>query len=71
MTPILAFDIETVPDVAGIRKLYELPADLPDREVAEVAFQKRRTRLSSWSILLPIFYSSVAAIETDINCLSR
>ena len=43
MTPILAFDIETIPDCEGIRKLYELPADLADREVAEVAFQKRRT----------------------------
>jgi len=42
MTPVLAFDIETVPDVAGIRRLFELPADLPDAEVAEVAFQKRR-----------------------------
>ena len=44
MTPILAFDLETVPDCAGIRRLYDLPADLPDAEVAEVAFQKRRTR---------------------------
>ena len=25
MTPILAFDIETVPDVNGIRLLYDLP----------------------------------------------
>jgi predicted PolB exonuclease-like 3'-5' exonuclease len=40
----LAFDIETVPDVDGIRRLYELPEDLPDREVAEVAFQKRRAQ---------------------------
>lgn len=47
MTPVLAFDIETVPDVAGIRRLFELPADLPDREVAEVAFQKRRTQTGS------------------------
>src|SRR5690554_1915183 len=44
MTPILAFDVETVPDVAGIRKLHGLPAELPDHEVAEVAFQKRRTQ---------------------------
>ena len=44
MTPVLAFDIETVPDCAGIRRLYALPEDLPDREVAEVAFQKRRTQ---------------------------
>ncbi|MSP97123.1 MAG: 3'-5' exonuclease [Betaproteobacteria bacterium] len=42
MTPILAFDIETVPDCAGIRRLYELPDALPDHEVAEVALQKRR-----------------------------
>jgi 3'-5' exonuclease len=44
LTPILAFDIETVPDVAGIRRLHELPADLPDSDVAELAFQKRRVQ---------------------------
>ena len=47
MTPILAFDIETIPDVAGIRRLYGLPADLPDAEVDEVAFQARRTKTGS------------------------
>jgi 3'-5' exonuclease len=47
MVPILAFDIETVPDVAGIRRLYGLPDDLGDAEVAEVAFQKRRTQTGS------------------------
>ena len=47
MTPVLAFDIETVPDVGGIRRLHGLPADLPDYEVAEVAFQIRRTRTGS------------------------
>jgi predicted PolB exonuclease-like 3'-5' exonuclease len=47
MTAVLAFDIETVPDVAGIRKLHGLPDDLPDREVAEVAFQIRRTKTGS------------------------
>jgi 3'-5' exonuclease len=45
--PILAFDIETVPDVDGIRRLHGLPASLPDREVAEIAFQKRRTQTGS------------------------
>jgi predicted PolB exonuclease-like 3'-5' exonuclease len=45
MTPILAFDIETIPDVAGIRRLHDLPAELPDAEVAEIAFQKRRAQL--------------------------
>ena len=47
MTPILAFDIETVPDCAGIRRLYDLPDSLADSEVAEVAFQKRRTQTGS------------------------
>jgi predicted PolB exonuclease-like 3'-5' exonuclease len=47
MTAVLAFDIETVPDVAGIRRLHGLPDDLPDREVAEVAFQIRRTKTGS------------------------
>jgi predicted PolB exonuclease-like 3'-5' exonuclease len=47
MKPILAFDIETIPDVAGIRRLYDLPADLADAEVAEVAFQKRRAQTGS------------------------
>ena len=47
MTPILAFDIETVPDVAGIRRLHDLPADLPDADVAELAYQKRRVQTGS------------------------
>ena len=42
MTPILAFDIETVPDVNGIRLLYDLPASLPDDEVVLFAQQKHR-----------------------------
>ena len=42
MTPVLTFDIETIPDVPGMRRLYSVPDDLPDAEVAEVAFQKRR-----------------------------
>ena len=47
MKPVLAFDIETIPDVAGIRRLHDLPADLSDHEVAEVAFQIRRTKTGS------------------------
>jgi predicted PolB exonuclease-like 3'-5' exonuclease len=47
LNTVLAFDIETVPDCAGIRRLYELPADLPDGEVAEIALQKRRTQTGS------------------------
>ncbi|MBL8484072.1 MAG: 3'-5' exonuclease [Rhodocyclaceae bacterium] len=42
MASTLVFDIETIPDVAGLRKLYGLPAELSDYEVAELAFQRRR-----------------------------
>ena len=65
MTPILAFDIETVPDAAGIRRLYELPADLPDREVAELAFQKRRVQ--SGNDFLPPHLQRVIVI----SCVAR
>ena len=65
MTPILAFDIETVPDVAGIRRLHDLPADLPDREVAEVAFQKRRAQ-AGHDFLPPHLHRVVV-----ISCLLR
>ena len=37
MKPVLVFDIETIPDVAGLRRLNELPAELSDEEVAELA----------------------------------
>ena len=47
MTPILAFDIETIPDVNGIRLLYDLPADLPDNEVVLFAQQQRRAKTGS------------------------
>lgn len=44
MTPVLAFDIETVPDVDGIRRLQSLPAQMPVAEVAELAFAQRREK---------------------------
>jgi predicted PolB exonuclease-like 3'-5' exonuclease len=65
MTPVLAFDIETVPDCAGIRKLYGLPASLADAEVAEVAFQKRRTQTGS-DFLGPQLHRVV-----EISCVLR
>src|SRR5487761_2692013 len=43
MTPVLAFDIETAPDCDGLRRLYDLDPALSDKDVAEIAFQRRRT----------------------------
>ena len=42
MVPVLAFDIETVPDVEGLRRLHGLDANVSDRQVAEMAFTLRR-----------------------------
>ena len=44
MNPLLVFDIETIPDIAGLRKLYELDAQVSDADVAEMAFQMRRQK---------------------------
>jgi predicted PolB exonuclease-like 3'-5' exonuclease len=38
MKPVLAFDIETLPDVDGLRRLHGLDPALSDDEVAELAF---------------------------------
>ncbi len=44
MTPVLVFDIETIPDVAGLRLLHGHPASMSDAEVAEAAFAARREK---------------------------
>ncbi len=47
MNPTLVFDIETVPDIAGLRTLNDLDARVSDGEVAEMAFQLRRQKTGS------------------------
>ena len=47
MTPVLCFDIETIPDVAGLRRLRPEWAALEEGEVAELAFAERRDRIGS------------------------
>ncbi|TFW08967.1 3'-5' exonuclease [Oxalobacteraceae bacterium OM1] len=47
MIPILVFDIETIPDVAGLRALNACPATMSDADVAAAAFQARREKTGS------------------------
>ena len=61
MVPVLVFDIETIPDVAGLRNLNGLPDDLSDSEVAELAFQQRRAQ--SGSDFLPHYLQRVVTIS--------
>ncbi|HRH73437.1 MAG TPA: ribonuclease H-like domain-containing protein, partial [Zoogloea sp.] len=57
----LVFDIETIPDVQGIRSLHGLPHELSGEEVAEYAFQLRRA--SGGSDFLPHHLQRVVTIS--------
>ena len=61
MRPVLAFDIETVPDVEGLRRLHALDQTLSDAEVAELAFQQRRA--ASGNDFLPLHLQRVVVIS--------
>jgi len=61
MTPVLCFDIETIPDIVGLRKLYDLPETLAEAEVAEFAFQKQRAK--NGSDFLPLHLQRVVVIS--------
>jgi predicted PolB exonuclease-like 3'-5' exonuclease len=65
MTPILAFDIETVPDIAGLRLLYDLDPKLPDHDVAEFAFRQRRAQTGQ--DFLPLHLHRVIAIACALR----
>ena len=47
MTPVLVFDLETIPDVIGLRTLLGSDAALSDAEVAAQAFSARREKTGS------------------------
>lgn len=61
MTPILAFDIETIPDAYAIRTLHDFPNDISDADVVEYALQKRRAQ--NGSDFLPLHLHRVVAIS--------
>jgi len=65
MIPVLAFDIETVPDVAGLRKLHGLDESVSDASVAEMAFQLRRQ--STGSDFLPLHLQRVIVISCALR----
>lgn len=65
MTPVLAFDIETVPDVEGLRRLHGLDNAIPDKSVAEMAFQLRRQ--ATGSDFLPPHQHRVVAISCALR----
>lgn len=65
MSSILTFDIETIPDIAGIRRLHGLDSALSDRDVAEYAYARRRAQQGS-DFLPPHLHQVIA-----IGCALR
>ncbi len=60
MTPTLVFDLETIPDVQGLRALNDWGDDVPDAEVAERAFAARREAVGH--DFLPLHLQKIAVI---------
>lgn len=65
MIPILAFDIETVPDIEGLRKLYGHLPEATAAEIAQAAFDRRRE--ATGSDFLPLHLHRVVAISCALR----
>jgi len=65
MTPTLVFDIETVPDIEGLRRLHGIDAKPSDREVADFALQRRRA--ATGQDFLPLHLHRVVAIACALR----
>jgi Predicted 3''-5'' exonuclease related to the exonuclease domain of PolB len=65
VTPLLVFDIETIPDTAGFARLHDLPAGIPDGEIAEMALLQRRQ--TSGSDFLPHYLHRIVAISCALR----
>src|SRR2546428_4963200 len=65
MTPTLVFDIETVPDVEGMRRVHRLPSELSDPEVVDCVSQLRRG--ATGGDFLPLHLQRVVAIACALR----
>ena len=61
MTPVLVFDIETVPDADGLRRAWGLDGD--DDTVIEAALERRRAQTPNASGFLPLHLHKVIVIS--------
>ena len=65
MNPVLVFDIETVPDIASVRKLRGIGPELPDADVAAMALQLRRQAVGH--DFLPLHLHRVVVISCALR----
>lgn len=66
---VFVFDIETVPDVAGARRIHGWSQDLDDAAVANALFARQRQR--SGSDFLPLHLHRVVAISVALRSADR
>ena len=62
-TPILAFDIETIPDASGARALLDIPDNVSDAEAADTALRLRRQASGREDAFLQLPLHRVAVIS--------
>ncbi len=62
---VLVFDIETIPDVAGLRRLNDYPNAMSDAEVATAAMAERAAQTGSE--FLPLYLQKIIAISCVIR----
>jgi 3'-5' exonuclease len=65
VTPVLVFDIETVPDAEGLRKLHHLEPQLSAGDICDMAFQLRRQAVGH--DFLPLHLQKVVAISCTLR----
>jgi predicted PolB exonuclease-like 3'-5' exonuclease len=65
MTPILVFDIETIPDAEGLRKLWDLGPEVSDSAVVELVSQRRRQ--ATGNDFMPPHVQRVVAISCALR----
>ena len=61
MTPILVFDIETIPDVEGLRRVWSLGPEVSEQGVVDLVSQRRRQ--ATGNDFLPHYVQRVVAIS--------
>jgi 3'-5' exonuclease len=65
MIPVLVFDIETVPDAQGLRRVWDLGPEVSDAAVVDLASQRRRQ--ASGSDFLPAHVQKVVAVSCALR----
>ncbi len=61
MIPTLVFDIETIPDADGIRKLYDTPSEMSDEDVVNIALHQNRQK--NGTDFLPLHLHKICTIS--------